>query len=38
MNLSQIIFLVVGAITIISAVLVVTLRNLVHSALWLIVT
>ncbi|MBI5293774.1 MAG: NADH-quinone oxidoreductase subunit J [Chloroflexi bacterium] len=38
MNLSQIIFLVVGAVTIISAVLVVTLRNLVHSALWLIVT
>ncbi len=38
MELSQIIFLVVAAATLVSAILVVTTRNLVHAALWLIVT
>ncbi len=38
MDISQIIFLIVAAVTLISAVLVVWLRNLVHAALWLIVT
>ncbi len=38
MTLSQLIFLIVGAVTLISAVAVVTLRNLVHAALMLIVT
>lgn len=38
MNISQIIFLVVAAATLVSAMLVVTTRNLVHAALWLIVT
>ena len=38
MELSQIIFLVVAAATVVSAMLVVTTRNLVHAALWLIVT
>lgn len=38
MNAGQIVFLVVGAVILISATLVVTARNLVHAALWLIVT
>ncbi len=38
MDISQIIFLVIAAVTLISAVLVVTIRHLVHAALWLIVT
>lgn len=38
MDISQIVFLIVGAVTLISAVTVVTLRNLVHAALALIVT
>jgi len=38
MDISQIIFLIVGAVTLISAVAVVTLRNLVHAALTLIVS
>jgi NADH-quinone oxidoreductase subunit J len=38
MEISQIIFLIVGAVTLISAVAVVTLRNLVHAALTLILT
>jgi NADH-quinone oxidoreductase subunit J len=32
----QIIFLIVGAVTLISGFLVVTVRNLVHAALWLV--
>jgi NADH-quinone oxidoreductase subunit J len=36
MSLSQLIFLVAGAITLLAACLVVLSRNLVHSALWLI--
>jgi NADH:ubiquinone oxidoreductase subunit 6 (subunit J) len=35
---AQLVFLVVGLIVLSSAVLVVTTRNLVHAALWLIVT
>jgi NADH-quinone oxidoreductase subunit J len=38
MTVSQILFLVVAAVILISAVLVVTLRNLIHAALWLIAT
>src|SRR5574337_1469783 len=38
MNLSQVIFLVVAAVMLISAVMVVRLNNLVHAALMLIVT
>lgn len=38
MDISQIIFLIVAAVTLISALMVVTTRNLVHGALWLIVT
>ena len=38
MNLAQLSFLVVGAVILGSAVAVVTTRNLVHAALWLIVT
>src|SRR5512140_2168474 len=34
----QIIFLIVAAVILGSAILVVTTRNLIHSALWLIVT
>lgn len=34
----QIIFLIVGTVTLISAFLVVTVRNLVHAALWLVAT
>lgn len=38
MTMMQLLFLIVAAISLISAVMVVTNRNLVHSALWLIVT
>lgn len=38
MNGQQIVFLGVGAVILLSALLVVTTRNLVHAALWLIVT
>src|SRR5574340_1474872 len=38
MTVMQIIFLVVGAVILGSALMVVTTRNLVHAALWLIVT
>ena len=38
MDISQIIFFIVGAVTLISAIGVVTFRNLVHAALLLIVT
>ena len=34
----QIIFLIVGAVTLITGCLVVTVRNLVHAALWLVAT
>jgi NADH-quinone oxidoreductase subunit J len=34
----QIIFLIVGAATLLSALMVVTKRNLVHAALWLVAT
>jgi NADH-quinone oxidoreductase subunit J len=34
----QIIFLIVGAVTLLSALMVVTKRNLVHAALWLVAT
>jgi NADH-quinone oxidoreductase subunit J len=36
MTAEQIIFLIVGAVTLISGLLVVTVRNLVHAALWLV--
>lgn len=36
MDIAQILFLIVGAVTLVSALLVVTQRNMVHSALWLI--
>jgi NADH-quinone oxidoreductase subunit J len=38
MTIMQIIFLVVGAVILGSAFMVVTTRNLIHAALWLIVT
>ena len=38
MNGSQLIFIGLGAVILAAAVLVVTTRNLVHAALWLIVT
>lgn len=38
MNGTQLVFLGVGAVILVSAVLVVTTRNLIHAALWLIVT
>ncbi len=38
MSGAQLIFLVIGFIVLASAVLVVTTRNLIHAALWLIVT
>lgn len=38
MNATQLVFLGVGAVILASALLVVTTRNLVHAALWLIVT
>lgn len=38
METSQIIFAITAAIILVSAVLVVTVKNLVHAALWLVVT
>lgn len=38
MNGAQLVFLAVGTVILISALLVVTTRNLIHAALWLIVT
>ncbi len=38
MTAEQIIFLIVGAATLIAGFLVVTVRNLVHAALWLVAT
>ena len=38
MTAEQIIFLIVGAATLISGLLVVTVRDLVHAALWLVAT
>jgi NADH-quinone oxidoreductase subunit J len=38
MTAEQIIFLIVAAVTLIAAISVVTSRNLIHSALWLILT
>jgi NADH-quinone oxidoreductase subunit J len=38
MTLVQILFLIVGAVALLSALMVVTTRNMVHAALWLIVT
>jgi NADH-quinone oxidoreductase subunit J len=38
MTAEQIIFLIVGAVTLISGLMVVTVRNLVHAALWLVAT
>jgi NADH-quinone oxidoreductase subunit J len=38
MTAEQIIFLIVGAVTLIAALMVVTSRNLVHAALWLVAT
>jgi NADH-quinone oxidoreductase subunit J len=37
-SLLPIVFLVIAAVTLVSAILVVSSRNLIHSALWLIVT
>ena len=38
MNATPIIFLVVAALTLVAAFLVVTVRNLIHAALWLVAT
>jgi len=38
MTAEQIIFLIVGAVILASGLMVVTVRNLVHAALWLVVT
>ncbi len=38
MTAEQIIFLIVGAVTLASALMVVTARDLVHAALWLVAT
>lgn len=38
MSATQILFLGVGAAAVISAILVVTVRNLIHAALWLVAT
>ena len=38
MTAEQIIFLIVGAVTLFSALMVVTARDLVHAALWLVAT
>lgn len=38
MTAEQIIFLIVGAVTLVSGFMVVTTRNLVHAALWLVAT
>ena len=38
MTAEQIIFLIVGAVILVAGFMVVTVRNLVHAALWLVVT
>ncbi len=38
MTAEQIIFLIVGAVTLIAGLMVVTVRNLIHAALWLVAT
>lgn len=38
MTIMQLIFLIIAAITLVAALLVVTSRNLIHAALWLILT
>ncbi len=38
MTVDQIVFIIIGAVTLIAAFSVVTSRNLIHSALWLILT
>jgi NADH-quinone oxidoreductase subunit J len=38
MTVEQIIFLIVGAVILVAGLMVVTVRNLVHAALWLVVT
>jgi NADH-quinone oxidoreductase subunit J len=38
MTAEQIIFLIVGAVTLLAGLMVVTVRNLVHAALWLVAT
>jgi NADH-quinone oxidoreductase subunit J len=38
MTAEQIIFIIVGLVTLVSAVMVVTTRNLIHAALWLVAT
>jgi len=38
MTAEQIVFLIVGAVTLIAAFLVVTVKDLVHAALWLVAT
>ena len=38
MTAEQIIFLIVGLVTLVSALMVVTTRNLIHAALWLVAT
>ena len=38
MTVAQIIFLVVALVTLVSALMVVTTQNLIHAALWLVVT
>jgi NADH-quinone oxidoreductase subunit J len=38
MTAEQVIFLIVGAVILVAGFLVVTVRNLVHAALWLVVT
>lgn len=38
MTVEQIIFLIVGAVILFAGLMVVTVRNLVHAALWLVVT
>lgn len=38
MSAQQIVFLVTASVTVISAALVVTVRNLIHAGLWLVIT
>jgi len=38
MTVEQVIFLIVGAVILVAGLMVVTVRNLVHAALWLVVT
>ena len=38
MSAQQIVFLVTGGVALISAALVVTVRNLIHASLWLVIT